>query len=82
MKSEQVEGAAEKVAGKAQSVVGKLFGDSKLEAEGAGRQAAGQLTQAYGDALEGVSTFVKEKPVAAIAIGAVALLILDRLFRR
>ena len=82
MKNEQVEGVAEKVAGKAQSVVGQLFGDSTLEAEGAGRQAAGQLTQAYGDALEGVSTFVKEKPVAAIAIGAVALLILDRLFRR
>ena len=82
MKNEQVEGVAENVAGKAQSVVGKLFGDSTLEAEGAGRQAAGQLTQAYGDALEGVSTFVKEKPVAAIAIGAVALLILDRLFRR
>jgi ElaB/YqjD/DUF883 family membrane-anchored ribosome-binding protein len=36
----------------------------------------------YGDALDSVSTFVKEKPVAAIAIGAVALLVLDRLFRR
>lgn len=35
MKSEQVEGVAEKVAGKAQNAVGKLFGDSKLEAEGA-----------------------------------------------
>ncbi|MGE1154556.1 CsbD family protein [Pseudomonas sp. ICMP 460] len=82
MKSEQVEGVAEKITGKAQSAVGKLFGDSKLEAEGTGRQAAGQLTQAYGDALDSVSTFVKEKPVAAIAIGAVALLIMDRLFRR
>jgi uncharacterized protein YjbJ (UPF0337 family) len=48
MKSEQVEGVVEKVAGKAQSAVGKLLGDSKLEAEGAGRQAAGQLTQTYG----------------------------------
>lgn len=35
MKSDQVEGVAEKVAGKAQSAVGKLFGDSKLGAEGA-----------------------------------------------
>ncbi|MDL2185715.1 CsbD family protein [Pseudomonas sp. ChxA] len=82
MKSEQVEGVVDKVAGKAQSAVGKLFGDSKLEVEGNGRQVAGQLTQAYGDALDSVSTFVKEKPVAAIAIGAVALLVLDRLFRR
>jgi ElaB/YqjD/DUF883 family membrane-anchored ribosome-binding protein len=47
-----------------------------------GSQAAGQLTQTYGDVLDSVSTFVKEKPVAAIAIGAVALLVLDRLFRR
>jgi hypothetical protein len=30
----------------------------------------------------GDSTFVKEKPVAAIAIGVVALLVLDRFFRR
>jgi len=44
--------------------------------------AYGQLTQTYGDALDSVSTFVKEKPVAALAIGAVALLILDRLLRR
>jgi uncharacterized protein YjbJ (UPF0337 family) len=82
MKSEQVEGVAEKLAGKAQSAVGKLIGDSKMEAEGAGHQATGQLTKTYGDALDSVSTFVKEKPVAAIAIGAVALLVLDRLFRR
>lgn len=82
MKSEQVEGVAEKLAGKAQSAVGRLIGDSKMEAEGAGHQAAGQLTLTYGDALDSVSTFVKEKPVAAIAIGAVALLVLDRLFRR
>ncbi|KQM51490.1 MULTISPECIES: CsbD family protein [Pseudomonas] len=82
MRSEQVEGVVEKVAGKAQNAVGKLLCDSKLEAEGAGRQAAGQLTQTYGDALDSVSTFVKEKPVAAIAIGAIALLVLDRLFRR
>lgn len=64
MKSEQVEGVAEKLAGKAQSAVGKLIGDSKMEAEGAGHQAAGQLTKTYGDTLDSVFTFVKEKPVA------------------
>jgi uncharacterized protein YjbJ (UPF0337 family) len=40
MKSEQVEGVAEKLAGKAQSTVGKLIGDSKMEAEGAGQPMA------------------------------------------
>lgn len=82
MKSEQVEGVAEKLAGKAQSAVGRLLGDSKLEAEGSGRQAVGQLTKTYGDALDNVSTFVKEKPVAAIAIGAAALILINRIFRR
>lgn len=82
MKSEQVEGVAEKLAGKAQSAVGKLLGDSKLEAEGAGRKAAGQLTQTYGDTLDSVSTFVKEKPVAALAIGAAVVLVMSRLLRR
>ncbi|NHW99329.1 MULTISPECIES: CsbD family protein [Pseudomonas] len=82
MKSEQVEGVAEKLAGKAQSAVGKLMGDSKMEAEGAGHQAAGQLTKSYGDALDNVSTFVKEKPIAALAIGAAALILINRIFRR
>jgi len=82
MKSEQVEGVAEKLAGKAQSAVGKLMGNSKLEAEGAGRQAAGQLTKTYGDTLDDLSTFVKEKPVAAIVIGAAVALLVSRLLRR
>jgi len=82
MKSEQVEGVAEKLAGKAQSAVGKLLGDSTLEAEGAGRQAAGQLTKTYGDTLDSVSAFIKEKPVAALAIGAAALILINRIFRR
>ncbi|MHA3737162.1 CsbD family protein [Pseudomonas sp. Eth.TT006] len=82
MKSEQVEGVAQKLAGKAQSTVGRLLGDSALEAEGTGRQAAGQLTKTYGDTLDTVSTFVKERPVAALAIGAAALMLVNRLFRR
>lgn len=82
MESEQVEGVAEKFAGKAQSAVGRLIGDSKLEAEGAGHQAAGQLTKTYGDTLDNVSAFVKEKPVAALAIGAAVLLLVSRFLRR
>jgi uncharacterized protein YjbJ (UPF0337 family) len=82
MKSEQVEGVAEKLAGKAQSAVGKLIGDSRLDAEGAARQASGQLTKTYGDTLDNVSTFVKEKPVAALAIDAAVLLLVNRFLRR
>jgi uncharacterized protein YjbJ (UPF0337 family) len=82
MKTEQVEGIVEKAAGKAQGIAGKLLGDRKLEAEGAGREASGQLTKTYGDALDTVSTFVKEKPVASVAIAAVVGLVISRLLRR
>lgn len=82
MKREQIEGVAEKAAGKAQSAVGRLLGDSQMEAEGAGHQAAGQVTKTYGDALDTVSAFVKEKPVAALAIGAALALVVSRLLRR
>ncbi|MFK3820404.1 CsbD family protein [Pseudomonas sp. NPDC089407] len=82
MKREQIEGVAENIAGKAQSAVGRLVEDPALEAEGDGRQAAGQLTKTYGDALDTVSTFVKEKPFAALAISAALTLVVSRLLRR
>ncbi|HEK1010440.1 MULTISPECIES: CsbD family protein [unclassified Pseudomonas] len=82
MKREQVEGVAEKIAGKAQSAVGRFIEDPALEAEGDGRQAAGQLTKSYGDALNNVSTFVREKPITALAIGAAITLVVSRLLRR
>jgi uncharacterized protein YjbJ (UPF0337 family) len=81
MKSEQVEGVAEKIAGKAQGAFGKLIGDEGMRAEGAGREASGQLTQTYGDAVDGVTSFVKSNPVAALAIGAGLGLIISRLLR-
>lgn len=82
MKREQVEGVAEKIAGKAQSAVGRFIEDPALEAEGDGRQAVGQLTKSYGDALNNVSTFVREKPITALAIGAAITLVVSRLLRR
>ncbi|WP_213881892.1 CsbD family protein [Pseudomonas sp. dw_358] len=82
MKTEQVEGIAEKVAGKAQGALGKLVGDPAVEAEGAGHEAAGQLKETYGDALDGVTSFVKENPIAALAIGAGIGILISRLLRR
>lgn len=46
------------------SSVGRLMGDSKLEAKDTGHRAAGQLTKACADALDNVSAFFKEKPVS------------------
>ncbi|MDI9780444.1 CsbD family protein [Pseudomonas sp.] len=82
MKSEQIEGVAEKVAGKAQSAAGKWLEDPALEAEGDARQASGQLTKSYGDALDNVSTFVREKPLTALAVAAGLALVVSRLLRR
>lgn len=82
MNSEQVKGAVEKVAGKAQGVIGDLAGDERLQAEGVARQAAGQLQQTYGDALDTVSDFAKHKPLASVAIVAGIGVLVGLLLRR
>ncbi|HAB03696.1 MAG TPA: hypothetical protein DCE25_12525 [Pseudomonas sp.] len=82
MKREQIEGVADKLTGKAQSVAGEWLGDPALEAEGDARQASGQVTKAYGDALDNVSTFVREKPLTALAVAAGLALVVSRLLRR
>ncbi|MFT0476468.1 CsbD family protein [Pseudomonas antarctica] len=82
MKSEQVKGAVEKVAGKAQGFLGDLTGDGQLQAEGVARQTAGQLQQTYGDALDTVSDFAKHKPLATVAVVAGIGLLVGLLLRR
>ncbi|TSD77809.1 CsbD family protein [Pseudomonas sp. KBS0710] len=82
MKSEQVKGAVEKVAGKAQGFIGNLAGDEQLQAEGVARQAAGQLQQTYGDALETVGDFAKNKPLTTVAVVAGIGLLVGLLLRR
>ncbi|MGJ7550974.1 CsbD family protein [Pseudomonas alloputida] len=82
MKREQIEGVAEKLAGKAQSAAGQWLEDPALEAEGDARQASGELTKRYGDALDNVSAFVREKPLTALAVAAGLALVVSRLLRR
>ncbi|NIE76169.1 CsbD family protein [Pantoea sp. Tr-811] len=82
MKREQIEGVAEKVAGKAQSAAGQWLDDPQLEAEGDARQVSGQITKSYGDALDNVSAFVREKPLTSLAVAAGLTLLVSRLLRR
>jgi len=82
MKREQIEGVAEKVAGKVQSAAGQLLEDPALEAEGDARQVSGEVTKRYGDALDNVSAFVREKPLTALAVAAGLTLLVSRLLRR
>lgn len=82
MKSEQLKGSVEKVAGKAQGLLGDLTGDEHLQVKGVGRQAAGQIQQTYGDALDTLSDFAKNKPLASVAVIAGIGLILGLFLRR
>lgn len=82
MRSEQVKGAVNKVAGKAQDAVGELVNDEQMQLEGSARQAAGQLQETYGEALDTVSGFVRDKPLASVAILAGLGLLAGLLLRR
>ncbi|SDU90341.1 CsbD family protein [Pseudomonas mucidolens] len=82
MKAEQAKGGAEKWLGKAQDCLGELTHDEQLQTEGVARQAAGQLQQTYGKALDEVSDFARRKPLASIAIVAGVGMLLGLLLRR
>ncbi|KAA5842579.1 CsbD family protein [Pseudomonas chlororaphis] len=82
MRSEQIKGAVGTAAGKAQGVVGELLDDQQMRMEGAARQAAGQWQETYGDALDSVSRFVRDKPLASVAILAGIGLLAGLLWRR
>ncbi|QQZ44326.1 CsbD family protein [Pseudomonas sp. SK3(2021)] len=82
MRSEQIKGAMGTAAGKVQGAVGELLDDRPMRLEGAARQAAGQLQETYGDALDGISRFVRDKPLASVAILAGIGLLAGLLWRR
>jgi uncharacterized protein YjbJ (UPF0337 family) len=69
MNQEQIKGAVDNLAGKAQQAAGALLDDNELKMEGAAREAGGKVVGNYGDALEGVRTYVERKPFGALAIG-------------
>jgi len=70
MKTEQVKGALEQAAGKAQDILGDLTGNERLQVEGKARQSAGELQQHYGDLLAEVSAFTQRRPRTTLAVFA------------
>jgi uncharacterized protein YjbJ (UPF0337 family) len=66
MKSEQLKGALEQVAGKAQDFLGEMTGDERAQMEGKARQAAGELQERYGDLLDDCATFLQHRPRATL----------------
>jgi uncharacterized protein YjbJ (UPF0337 family) len=78
MNSDNIEGAARGVIGKAQETFGEVTGNSSQRAEGAARQVAGQAQEIYGDVRKGaevaasqVGHVVKEQPVVALLVAGV-----------
>jgi uncharacterized protein YjbJ (UPF0337 family) len=82
MKSEQVKGALEQAAGKAQDVFGNLTGDERTQMEGKARQAAGELQERYGDLLNEVSTFTQQRPRTTLVLAGLTLTVGWLLARR
>lgn len=70
MKTEQVKGALEQAAGKAQDILGGLTGNERLQVEGKARQSAGELQQHYGDLLAEVSAFTQRRPRTTLGVFA------------
>jgi uncharacterized protein YjbJ (UPF0337 family) len=72
MDENRFEGAARNVGGKIQDAVGGLTGDAATQAHGKVNQAAGEVQNAYGSAVDGLKNFATETPIAAMlsALGA------------
>lgn len=82
MKSEQVKGALEQVAGKAQDFLGEMTGDERAQMEGKARQAAGELQERYGDLLDECATFLQRRPRATLVTLASLTLAVAWLIKR
>ena len=79
MNEDKVEGTVDKLAGKVQGAAGDMLGDSKMQADGTIRQAAGYVQENYGAAVDQVRGLseelaerVQESPLLAV-LGAVGL---------
>lgn len=79
MSDDKFEGTVGKVAGKVQGAAGDVLGDSKMQAEGTVRQAAGYVQENYGAAVDSVRGLseelaerVTESPLLAV-LGAVGI---------
>lgn len=62
MSTNRVEGAAKNIGGKIQEGVGKLVGDSKLQAEGKANQVEGKVQNAVGGVEDAIDER-KDRPV-------------------
>lgn len=89
MNSDQMEGKADKVIGRAQEAAGVLMGDAENRGEGAARQIQGAAQDLYGqacDQLKGMAEDVAERvernPIGALLMAGFVGYVLGVLSRR
>jgi uncharacterized protein YjbJ (UPF0337 family) len=63
MTDQRIEGAATELEGKAQSGLGRLTGDSKLQLDGKINEVKGKALDAYGRVIDGLDGLVAKAPV-------------------
>lgn len=79
MNEDQVEGTANKVAGRIQDAAGAFIGDPDLQLEGKARAAAGDVQAKAGDAVERLRDWTADRPLSAVLITASVAFVLGRL---
>lgn len=63
MTDQRIDGAATELEGKAQSGLGRLTGDSKLQLDGKLNEVKGKALDAYGRVIDGLDGLVEKAPV-------------------
>jgi uncharacterized protein YjbJ (UPF0337 family) len=62
MTDQRIEGAASQLEGKAQSGLGRMTGDSKLQLDGRLNEVKGKALDAYGRVIDGLDGLVEKAP--------------------
>lgn len=62
MTDQRIEGVATEIEGKAQSGLGRLTGDAKLQIDGRLNEVKGQALNAYGRVIDGLDGLVERAP--------------------
>lgn len=62
MTNPRIDGAADTLTGKAQSAIGRLTGDSRLQLDGRLNEVKGKARDAYGRVIDGLEGLVEKAP--------------------
>jgi uncharacterized protein YjbJ (UPF0337 family) len=70
MDGNEVKGAGRRIAGRIERAAGALGGSAQTELRGRAREAAGEVQQNYGAAIDAARNFAVEQPITALLAAA------------